>query len=154
MLLGVAALQATVVAAGAIAELRYTLPDDGAFWLLAVVGLWLTPTVYGIGLRGRPGGWEWRAAVVAGAAASAGVGLIVGTAAGGATLWLLVWVALTFGWLGVSLLLAAAIATPGCEMRSLAHLTARISRHDRDFVPCPGPLQPFDRWEARLRSST
>ena len=50
---------------------------------------------------------------------------------------------------GVAFLVAAVLRTPGCEMRSLPHLASLALPDRRDFVACPGPLQPLDEWEAR-----
>lgn len=49
---------------------------------------------------------------------------------------------------GASFVLAAVLATPGCEMRALPHLSASL-RGVR-FTPhsCPGLMDDVDRWEA------
>ncbi len=55
--------------------------------------------------------------------------------------------------LGVSFLLAAAFATPGCEMRALPHLIATFGDRDPAEHPCPaGFLHRLDQWEATRRS--
>lgn len=61
-----------------------------------------------------------------------------------------VWLLYTFGHLGMSFLVAAVIATPGCEMRALPHLwTLRTGRSTAEHH-CPGPLDGIDRWETGL----
>jgi hypothetical protein len=61
-----------------------------------------------------------------------------------------VWLLYTLGHLGVSFVLAAVIATPGCEMRSLPQLGAKLRRRTTDMHYCPGILTPVDRWESGL----
>lgn len=52
--------------------------------------------------------------------------------------------------LGVSFLLAAIFATPGCEMRAAGHVVERITGRPAKEHYCPvGPIQPLDKWEAR-----
>ncbi len=59
----------------------------------------------------------------------------------------------TTGHLGISLVLAAVLATPGCEMRSIPHLIAILRKGDLKEHVCPGPLDRFDEWEAQRRSA-
>jgi len=43
------------------------------------------------------------------------------------------------------------LATPGCEMRSYAHLATIVMGHEiTDAAICPGMWTPFDRWEQQL----
>ncbi|MHB8585730.1 MAG: hypothetical protein ACYDDF_07830 [Thermoplasmatota archaeon] len=55
-------------------------------------------------------------------------------------LWAGVWAIL----FGPALLLAAALRTPGCEMRSYADLAARLHGEDPRIVACPGWV---DKWD-------
>ncbi len=56
--------------------------------------------------------------------------------------------------LGISLILAAILATPGCEMRSIPHLIAILEKRDLvDERSCPYGLTRFDEREARRRSA-
>ena len=55
--------------------------------------------------------------------------------------WVLAWSFL----LGPALLLAAVLGTPGCEMRSYAHLAARMTGRDPTAVTCPGGVDACDR---------
>jgi hypothetical protein len=80
---------------------------------------------------------------------------VIGFAATGAT-WSPVagalfygWIVYTFGHLGISLLLASAIATPGCEMRAISHLWTILTVRATKEHYCPGVLDPVDRWEVR-----
>ncbi len=53
-----------------------------------------------------------------------------------------------FAHLGLCFLLAALIATPGCEMRSIHHLYSILTRRPTAEHHCPvGPLTAIDRWE-------
>lgn len=51
--------------------------------------------------------------------------------------------------LGVALILAALIGTPGCEMRSYAHVWAKLSGGDASEHYCPGGVDIIDSREAR-----
>jgi hypothetical protein len=50
--------------------------------------------------------------------------------------------------LGVALILAAILGTPGCEMRSYADLLARLQGHSAAEHYCPGGIDFIDRWGA------
>jgi len=53
-----------------------------------------------------------------------------------------------FTHLGLSFVLAAVLATPGCEMRSLYHLYSKITGKPTKEHHCPvGPLNRLDKWE-------
>lgn len=60
-------------------------------------------------------------------------------------LWFIYWSA----HLGVSLVLAALIATPGCEMRAIPHLWTRLTGRRTKEHYCPGFFDRLDRWERR-----
>ena len=69
------------------------------------------------------------------------------TAALARTIW--VWEFYLFTHLGISFLLAALLATPGCEMRAFHDLYARLSGSSVKEHICPvGPLTAIDRWES------
>lgn len=150
LVLGLLTIQSS---AGAVLELIDGVSgapsaDDTGFVIAVVIAAWLAPPVYDLGL-GTDHGNRWR--LVAGAAigASTLAGVAVGAPGTGFTVGALVWIAVTLGWLGVAFLVAAALRTPGCEMRSLPHLASLVLPGERDFVACSGPLQPLDEWEAR-----
>ena len=79
---------------------------------------------------------------------------------GWGTLWgpplnaiVLVWFVYLNFHLGISYLLSAALATPGCEMRAIHHVYGKVRGQPVAEHCCPtGPLQPLDHWEARRRS--
>ena len=55
----------------------------------------------------------------------------------------------TFGHLGVSFVLAAFLATPGCEMRAMPDLLGRLTGRMAQEHHCPAFIQPLDNWETR-----
>lgn len=63
------------------------------------------------------------------------------------------WLGYFYGHLGVSFLLAAAIGTPGCEMRSIPELIGRARGTPSHEHRCPvGFLARIDEWErGRMR---
>ena len=58
----------------------------------------------------------------------------------------------TTGHLGISHVLAALLATPGCEMRSIPHLIGILRRRDVEEHFCPGAWTQFDERESRRRA--
>ncbi len=52
-----------------------------------------------------------------------------------------------YGHLGISFLLAAILATPGCEMRAIPHLLGKVSGSGSKEHYCPGFIDNIDRWE-------
>ena len=59
-----------------------------------------------------------------------------------------IWELYLFSHLGMSFLLAALLATPGCEMRAFHDLYARLTGEPAKEHVCPvGPLRAIDRWE-------
>ena len=57
--------------------------------------------------------------------------------------------------LGIAHILSGFLATPGCEMRSYAHLaTIVMGREITDAAICPGSWTPLDRWEHQLGTSS
>ena len=61
-----------------------------------------------------------------------------------------VWFVYTLLHLGVSFLLASAVATPGCEMRAIPHLWSMLRGQPAREHFCPGHLDRVDRWENKL----
>jgi len=61
------------------------------------------------------------------------------------------WLIYTFGHLGVSFLLAAILATPGCEMRAIPHLWTKLTGRETREHYCPGFLDNIDKWEAKRK---
>ncbi len=130
------------------------VPDQLFFWLLMAFFFWILPHVVNIGF-----GTSWRRGpqvVVGGvSAAVAAFGLVVhGSAWTEALGWvLLVWLLYESLHLGASFVLAAALATPGCEMRALPELWSRVRGRASAEHYCPGFLDGLDRWE-RSRAKT
>ena len=61
----------------------------------------------------------------------------------------LVWLIYIYAHLGLSFILAAVLATPGCEMRAVPHLWALLRGRQTKEHYCPvGPLHRIDQWEA------
>lgn len=54
--------------------------------------------------------------------------------------------------LGLSFMLSAVIATPGCEMRSIPHLIGLITGRPVNEHHCPGVIGKIDRWESQRRA--
>lgn len=66
----------------------------------------------------------------------------------------LVWFFYTAIHLGISMVLAALLATPGCEMRAIPQLWGTMTgRHTREHY-CPGFLNGLDRWERGADSAS
>lgn len=60
----------------------------------------------------------------------------------------------TYAHLGLSFCLAAVLATPGCEMRALAHLAGLLRQQDTREHYCPGFIRHVDEWEIERRDGT
>lgn len=126
-----------------------SLPAGG--WVSLALAIYLLPEIVNVGF-----GRTWRAAYIRLTAA-----LVVLGAAGASQLaWskivgppliatVLLIILYAFGHLGVSFLLAAFLATPGCEMRSLPQLWGRLTGRETREHYCSGLLTPLDRWEAQ-----
>jgi hypothetical protein len=66
----------------------------------------------------------------------------------GAALW--AWLMYFFAHLGVSFVLSAIIATPGCEMRAIPHLFGKISGRAVAEHHCPASfITKIDAWESK-----
>jgi len=66
----------------------------------------------------------------------------------GAALW--AWLFYFFSHLGVSFVLSAIIATPGCEMRAIPHLFGKISGRAVAEHNCPASfIAEIDAWESK-----
>ena len=63
------------------------------------------------------------------------------------TIWF--WELYIFAHLGLSFLLCALLGTPGCEMRAIHDLYAKLTGSEAREHHCPvGPLSSIDRWES------
>lgn len=125
--------------------------DNPMMWLSVVLALWLLPPVVNIGF-----GVDWkrhpqRLLILLGLVA-AGVGwMVYGSPLSEPTWW---WMkattAYTWSHLGGAFVLSAILATPGCEMRSIPDLIARLSGRPAQEHFCPGFIRVLDEWEARV----
>lgn len=69
----------------------------------------------------------------------------------GAVLW--AWMVYFFVHLGVSFVLSAMMATPGCEMRAIPELIGRLSGQAAAEHHCPAAfISKIDAWESKRRS--
>lgn len=123
---------------------------DAMLWFLVFLALHLLPPVinisFGVNLKSRPQWWFILAFFI-----SVYIGYLVegagwGLVSGSLVLALQLYV---FIHLAISFFLAAVIATPGCEMRSIPHLIALISKKDASEHYCPGYIDNVDRWERK-----
>lgn len=63
------------------------------------------------------------------------------------------WLIYFYGHLGVSFVLAAVLATPGCEMRAIPELLGRVRGEASEEHHCPAAfITKIDEWEQRRRS--
>lgn len=129
-------------------------PDEPLFWVLVAFFFWILPEVVNIGFGVRWGRWP-QIALGASAAVVVVFGLAVHASAWTEALgWvLLVWLLYESLHLGTSFVLAAALATPGCEMRALPDLWSRLTGRASAEHYCPGFLDGLDRWESRGKRS-
>lgn len=121
-------------------------------WLIHMgIALWLFPSVVDIGWN-RNSGFRIRPLVLGGAGILILISrLIDGEWWGPIVGWpMLVATIDVFAHSGVSSVVSAVLATPGCEMRALPDLSARL--RNGQFTPhaCPGLMADVDRWEAEL----
>ena len=125
--------------------------DSAPRWeaLLGIAfALWLIPPVVNIGWGTNWRAWPRYAAagvLVAWVAANMLFSGDAWSAELGRGAWLLC--LYTFGHLGLSFVLAAAMATPGCEMRAFPHLWTVLTGRDTREHFCPGFLNGLDAWE-------
>lgn len=129
------------------------LPRSWTLWATLALVLWLLPPVVNIGFGVSWGAWPRRVAIGAIIAGMAMSQSFYDQPWSPALGWLVVAVMLyTLAHLGVSFVLAALLATPGCEMRSITHLwTIATGRETKEHY-CPGFIDDIDRWERRWRA--
>ncbi len=121
------------------------VPNDVAFYVLIGLALYATSWVVRLPLN-KPWGQAPLLLVLLGAGITAAAGYaaesIFPLNALGLYVW--TWFVLFTALLGSAHVLAAALATPGCEMRSYAHLRARLGGRNAEIVVCPGGIDRFD----------
>lgn len=125
------------------------------WWIFIALGLWVFPAVVSIGLGLTLSPPMLRRTTVGVFSIAAVVGQLF---LGSPFTWPLgslvyVWLWYTYGHFTLSLLLAALIATPGCEMRAIPHLWGHLTGRPALEHGCPGLFTPIDRWEANMKAS-
>lgn len=119
--------------------------------LLVFVALLIINYVVNIGFGRSWGRWPSYASIGGGLLFAAISWLAFGTANNpmfGAALW--IWLGYFYIHLGISFVLSAAIATPGCEMRSIPELIGRLSGHAAKEHHCPASfITRIDDWEKK-----
>jgi len=118
-------------------------------WLISLaVAVWLFPAVVNIGFTKSWGRWpQWVVVIVAAVLAvvsRVGWGSWIGPPLG---LFVFTVMAYTFIHLGLSFVLSAILATPGCEMRAIPHLWTQLTGRATKEHYCPGWLDGLDKWE-------
>ncbi len=125
------------------------LPTAWTWWLGVVALLAVTPYVVNIGLGVNWRGWPRRLAVAGLVTGMTASWVVTGSPWSPAVGWLTVaWQLSILVSLGVSFLLSAAAATPGCEMRAIPHIWSRITDRPTREHYCPGHIRTVDTWEA------
>ena len=124
--------------------------DNPMMWVSVILALWLIPPIINIGL-GVDTKNHVRYSLIALGVVVAVIGwLRLGSPLSDYTWW---WMKVTTGYtwshLGVSFVLSAILATPGCEMRSIPDLIARLRGISAQEHHCPGFIRQIDEWEAR-----
>ncbi len=124
-----------------------------SFWLMAVFSLFLVPYVVNIGLGVNWGAWP-RVSSALIVVAAAGYSFVFSGTVLGAPLWATVaaWMTYVFAHLGVSFVLSAILATPGCEMRAIPHVLGTIFRSKTREHYCPGFIEKIDQWELQRKN--
>jgi hypothetical protein len=123
-------------------------------WVTTALAFWIIPAVINIGFSlntGKLSRW-----IIGGLSLILGAyhyfteGVVMGYGLG---IFTLVWVYYWLVHLGSSFFLAAILATPGCEMRSIPHLWTLITGRASKEHYCPGFLDNLDRWERQRRTT-
>ena len=130
----------------------WAFPFQPLWWVGSVALLGVLPYVINIGFGVGWKAWPRRIVIAA---------MLVGTAVNLAlygSVWspplawfVIAWQLYAMTHLGGSFLLAAAIATPGCEMRALPHLWTLLTGRATKEHYCPGHIDAVDKWELNRR---
>lgn len=121
---------------------------NGSFLFMTLFGLYLSPYVINIGWKLNTKRWPQVIIVIISAlfigynyySTNQIYSKLLNT-------FTLIWLAYIFLHLGVSFVLSAMIATPGCEMRAIGHLYSIFTGNKTYEHTCPGPLNKIDKWE-------
>jgi hypothetical protein len=124
-------------------------------WAWALFTLWVFPPVINIGWGSKWSNATLRIPVVVLLGFSVAISqLLYGVPLTALTWWpLMIWMTYTLAHLGFSFILAAALGTPGCEMRALSQLVGMLRGKASSEHFCPGFLTGLDRWEAGLSAN-
>lgn len=130
-------------------------PTDDELWPWAFAALYLFAYVVNIGFGRSWGRWPPFVAIMALFAMSCVSRATTGNWFGPPLAWaFLAWMAYTYAHLGLSFLLSAVAATPGCEMRAIPHVLGRLTGRTAREHHCPvGPLNHIDSWEYKRRTN-
>ena len=122
------------------------LPDIA---IMAFATTFIINYVVNIGFGRSWGRWPSYLLIASMLVLAAAAWLLYGTpdhALPGTVLW--AWMVYFFAHLGVSLVLSAVIATPGCEMRAIPELIGRMSGRPAAEHHCPAAfITKIDEWE-------
>jgi len=119
--------------------------------IISGVCLCIINYVVNIGFSKNWGRWPAYASL-GGFAILGAMGFVLDGGANSAILGLpfLAWLVYFYSHLGVSFVLASLIATPGCEMRSVPELFARMNHRPSEEHQCPAAfITKIDEWEQR-----
>jgi hypothetical protein len=125
-----------------------SVPKHLGLWSGFAGGFFLMPHVVNIGF-----GTSWRrrpqiaVGVLVAAALAVDLAMYGRVWAPPLAVVMIAWSVYVFTHLGISFLLSAVIATPGCEMRALPHLFGLVTGRAAQEHYCPGPLDRIDAWE-------
>ncbi len=127
------------------------IPESASLWVLVVVLFFSMSDMINLGLKVR---WGQKAQLVTLGAALVciAVDYIFYARLWAPPLGILfyLWFLLTAVPLGIALILAAILGTPGCEMRVYATIIAQLQGHSASEHYCHGGRDFIDRWEAHL----
>lgn len=123
-------------------------PADWTWWAFIAIAFWITPPVVNIGFTKN---WQRRPQLAVAVAAAVAVVFDLALWGSwwapplGAVVWL--WLVYFSAHLGLSFVLAAALRTPGCEMRAIPHLWTRLTGRPSKEHYCPSFIERLDQWE-------
>lgn len=134
--------------------ISWQAPSRWVWWVTILIFFWVFPYVVNIGLsqnwRRKPQGFLLAMAILVGCLGFALHDSLWSPVLG----WLvLIWLLYVTAHLGFALVLAAILATPGCEMRAFHHLWTKVTGRETKEHYCPGFFDKLDKWEADRNKS-
>ena len=128
----------------------YSLESNVMTWFAVITAFYLTNHVVSIGF-GKKWGQMPRIILILLSAGLIVISLFTEGQVLGASFRYFLYVFLFYFYLhlGVSFVISAIIATPGCEMRSIPHLYTIFTGKRTQQHYCPGFIGDIDRWEKR-----